>query len=187
MVAAVLLAACTFTVENPNAPANVVKRMYDAQARNDMNAYLDTLVPEARAQPQLNLQSLLGSMSFSALGIGFGLSEAVKYQFSQMNAQVLEQQDQTALVQTRGNFRMTGIVVMEVPFCGEHEIRLVDGQWLVDLTSPTQYERVQRIAAVRQQEVNDLSENASPPLDLLDRRIFIIMLNQCERPSKAIA
>lgn len=182
-----VLAACTFTIENPNSPANVVRRMYDASASNDMNAYLDTLVPEARSQPQINLQSLFGSMSLSAMGIGIGLGDAVKFHFSQTDAQVLEQQDSTALVQIRGNFRLTGIVVMEVPFCGEHETRLVDGKWLVDVVSPTQAERVQRIAAMRQQEMNDLSANASPPLQLIDRRMFIIMLNQCERPSKAIA
>jgi hypothetical protein len=182
-----LVAGCTFTVENPNSPASVVKRMYEAQARNDAGAYIDTLVPEARAQPQLNVQGLLNSLSLGAGGISFGLSEIAKFEFTQLSAQVLEEQADTALVQIRGNLRLTGVIIMEMPICGEHETRMVDGKWLVDVLSSTQIERMQRISARQQQEMNNLAASANPPLQLIDRRAFIIVLNLCERPSKAIA
>ena len=160
------VAACSSPGEEAKKP---VEQMYKAMATRDMNAYMDTILPENRSRPNpLSLLSILGAL-VPDLGIGdFNLDlggllgNIAQVSIQDLKLTVEEERDGYVLVRAEGRMRYPGLF-FETAFCDEHDVRQVEGKWYVDVFAPEREARLQAILGSLQQELGALA-TAAPSL-----------------------
>lgn len=155
LVATGLLCGCAPPVSS--SPERVVESMYEALGEADTDAYLDAILPENRKQP--NMMGLLSAFSLNIGPVGLDLGKLTGFSVRDLEFEELVRENDYALVRVRGNMRYP-ILMMEVPFCDEHDVRLIDGAWYVDVYAPERAGRLERVLGIRQQELEQLSSDA---------------------------
>lgn len=135
-------------------PERVVRRMYTALSEGDMDAYMDTILPENRRQP--NILGLLNVLSVGIGPIGVDLGELTDISIKDLKVTQLQATDGYALVQSEGNLRYPAFT-MELQFCDQHDVRRAsDGNWYVDVYAPERTQRLERVLNVRQEELSGM-------------------------------
>lgn len=155
ILVAVVIAGC----DSRHPAEKVVDRMYKALSKGDMSGYMDTILPQNRQQ--LNPFGLLSAMSFSVGPVGFDVSKLMAVSIRDLKLKTLSLKDNYALIQAEGYVRYP-VFMMEVRFCDQHDVRLQDGEWYVDVYAPERAERLERILGIRQQELEAMARNAPP-------------------------
>jgi len=144
------------TALNKHPAEKVVEEMYRAFSRGDMDGYMDTILPQNRRQP--NPFGLLNAMSFSIGPVGFDVSKIMAVSIRDLKLKMLKVKDDYALVQAEGYVRYP-IIMMEVRFCDQHDVRLQDGRWYVDVYAPERAQRLEKVLGIRQQELANMALN----------------------------
>lgn len=149
----ILIGGCSFGADPIQ---DVVVRMYESLEIGDTNAYMDTLLPENRRQPNPFglLNALSASAGFGGLNLGVDISKLIQVSFSDLEVTVLAKKGDYALTQAMGKIRYP-ILMMETPFCEQLDLRRVDGKWYVDLLA---LERQQRMARILQRQQAQLEQ-----------------------------
>jgi len=136
-----------------------VKKMYAALSDGDTYAYMDTILPENRRQP--NILGLLNAISIGIGPVRADISKIASVNISDLRVSMLYSNETYALVQAEGNVRYS-ILMMEIPFCDQHDVRLhSDGNWYVDVYAPERFERLERILNIREQELMEMYDGSS--------------------------
>ncbi len=174
-IAISLAMAITIGCSQTNTPDVVVRQMYVALSEGDTNAYMDNILPDNRKQP--GLLGLLSVLIEVLKSLGIDLSPITEVMYNDVKTTLLFQKDNKALVRAEGGLRFLTWQV-ELHFCDEHDMRLVDGQWYVDTNSPERVERIQRILVLRLKEL----ERWGLQINLM--RSVELLLNLCEDGAK---
>ncbi len=142
----------------------VVLKMYEAISEGDTNAYMDTILPTNRRQP--NLLGLVNAISIGIGPVGVDLSKLTAVTISDLDVSIIRSNETYALVQATGKIRYP-ILMLEVEFCDQHDVRLYsDGKWYVDVYAPERAERLEKILNIRQQELLEMANNSSSQAEL---------------------
>lgn len=153
----------------PNGATKTVEKMYAALSDGDMDAYMDTILPENRRQPNplglLNAVSLgFGAGGFS---LGFDLSALMNVSVQNLTLTTLQSQNDYALIQAKGSFRYS-LLMMELNFCDQHDVRKRAGAWYVDVYAPERQTRLERVLAKRQQQLAAMAAAAPAETGVLE-------------------
>lgn len=170
------MASCS-ALDRRHPAVKVVEAMYAATSEGDMNAYMDAMLPENRRQP--NPFGLLTALEFNIGPVGLDM-EPGSFTFSDVTYSVLHSTDEYALVQAEGMARVT-LLLWELPFCDQHDVRLVGERWYVDAYAPEREERLRQVMAERQESLQD---GGLPGRDINDlfgglTEVAKIVLNLC--------
>jgi hypothetical protein len=143
VIIVVLVAAVgVVLIAAPRHPAEkVVADMYDALVRSDMNAYMDAILPENRRVP--NPWGALGALRVTAGPVGLDIGKLTQLALRDLRTSMVNASGDYALVKAEGYLRLPALS-LEVRFCDEHDVRLRDGRWYVDVFAPERTARVQR-------------------------------------------
>lgn len=134
----------------------VVNDMYDAISDSDTDAYMDSIHPENRKQP--NIFGLLSAFSIGIGPVSADLAKLTQISVRDLKVSIVhEYSDSYVIVQAEGFVRYP-ILMLEFSFCDQHDVRLYsDGNWYVDLYAPKRIERLNRILVEYQTELLDPS------------------------------
>lgn len=187
ILAAFLIVGCSGGPLPPSRhPAeDTVEEMYAALSAGDTDAYMDTLLPEKRRRP--NPIGLLDSLSVLVGPAAINLGTLADYSFKDVEASVVKADSEYVLVQAEGFVRYSAFM-WELPFCDQHDVRLLDGEWYVDIHAAERIWRMERISEKRMQQLEESSTwagtttSASDLTGLLDglSDVMEVALNQCE-------
>ena len=168
-------------------PEKIVEQMYEALQEGDSDAYMDTLLPSNRNQPDLDgvLGSLLGGLSFGAGGIGLDLGGLLTPSFSDMTYKTVAMDKTHAVVQARGAMRM---LMMEYRFCETHDLTKEGSKWYINKFHEERQERIKELVIRNQQrfESGGATLNGQDPLQDLAGlfqgfgQAAEVMLDMCE-------
>ena len=114
-------------------PEATVEEMYAAISAGDMDRYMDAIHPDNRKRPDpFGLLSAV-SVGFGAGGFSLGADLSKLFQITVQDLELHTQQENGtyALVTARGKLRMP-ILMMEMDFCEQHDLRREGGRWYVD-------------------------------------------------------
>ncbi len=154
IVAIVLGGVVIVSLLTPKNPAEkAVEDMYNALAKGDMNAYMDTILPTNRSMP--NPLGVLGAMSISAGPVGFDVGKLTAMSFRDLRTHVVRATNDYALVQAEGYLRMQALG-MEVHFCDQHDVRQQGGKWYVDVFAQ---ERRNRMLQYQQRLLSEIQNS----------------------------
>jgi hypothetical protein len=157
-----------------DSPSLAVLRLYQALQNQDDAAYLASLDPDLRSQP--NPFFLLDALRFGAglegIGLGIGLDQFAHLSFGDLHYRALDRAGARAHVQVRGKLRLATLGV-EAPFCDEHLVMKSGGRWLVS------YDEIEHTAKVDrwQERWSQLMQEVAPSNI---GRSLTGMLNFCE-------
>ncbi len=166
LIVIVVVAGVALVAVPRNPAEKVVEDMYNALTRGDMNAYMDTILPENRRMP--NPWGALGAMSVSAGPVGFDIGKLIQMAIRDLRVSTVRASGDYALVKAEGYLRLPALSI-EVHFCDEHDVRRRDGHWYVDVFAS---ERQARLQEYQRQLLADLqtmpsSSSGDPFSDLL--------------------
>lgn len=143
--------------------------MYAALSDGDMDAYMDTILPENRRQP--NPMGLLNAVSlgFGAGGfnLGIDLSTLMDVSVQNLTLTTLQSRNDYALVQAKGSIRYS-LLMMELNFCDQHDVRKRGSEWYVDVYAPERQARLERVLDKRQGELQAMAASAPPETGVLE-------------------
>lgn len=147
LITALLLPLITGCGARPNSPSGAIERMYDAISERNLDDYMSALRPANRRQP--NIVGLLAAIS--VVGVEYGpvtveFDSLLQTPIHDVQTRIVYQTSDYALVQARGNIRMP-ILLMEVPFCEEHDVVRENGEWYVDIYHPNRNQRTEQLLA----------------------------------------
>lgn len=141
----------------------VVENMYAALAANDMDAFMDTMLPANRRQP--NPFMLIRGLVIGYGPVGIDLAQLTDISIPEVEVRVIQAGDGYALVQAEGYVRYPSLL-LELPFCDQHDARLEDGQWYVDVYAPEREARLSRLMEQRAQALQNQDWAVEEPEDL---------------------
>lgn len=128
-----------------------VIQMYKAILQNDPDAYMDVILPANRRvlNPVNMLQALSLGYSAGGFGVSLDIGQLTKISFRDLDVEVVSVDGAYALVRATGNVRYPGLM-LELPFCDMHDLRLESGKWYVDVYASERKERIARIVEKKQ-------------------------------------
>lgn len=142
---------------------DVVQRYYEAFSAGDNSALMDTIAPDDRNKTGMGLVNLLESLSFSLGGIGVDIGSLASYSVSNMEYELVSENNDYALVRAEGDFRNTAMGI-EAPLCDLHDVRRdSDGNWYIDIDAPERTPRLASIQAAQQEKLMELLNSPSDP------------------------
>lgn len=136
------LCGCSLLTAFEDPKVAVVRKMYDSYSNGDMNAYIDTQLPENLTQP--NYSGAITALSLSVGPVGLDFSKLLKVTIGNLTLKIVSSTDDYALVQAQGSIRLVAFLV-QYKFCDQHDVRKVDGNWYIDANAPERTVRIQRI------------------------------------------
>lgn len=175
-----------------SSPTNIVRAKYDALSRNDQNAYLDTIVPDTRAQiGTLNVMANAMTAAFinlDPLDMNYGgwmdSVAGMRFEYRDMKYDIIEQTNDYALVKAYGTLQ-TGVVNFK--YCMYQDVRKVGGVWYNDELSDKKQQRTVTLVERQMQRLNTIANSVGvDPLfgsaDLamiMDPRVWDILFDLC--------
>ena len=155
-----LLIATLTSCVNPKSPERVVILMYKSISENDENAYIETMLPENRFLP--NIFGLMSAVSLISDIVEVDISRFTKISIKNLQVKVIKKYKNYALVQAEGKIRYP-LLALELQFCDQHDVRYLeeDGNWYVDMYAPERIARLEKILAIKQQELQAMVNNPS--------------------------
>lgn len=147
-------------------PTAIVRDKYDAMSRKDQNAYIATLVPESRNQiATANIVAgglMAAFIKFDPLEMNFGgwmdQIAGMDMVYRDMQYDVVEQQDDYALVKASGTLSMGNIANFR--YCTYQDVRKVNGEWFNDELSPKKEERLKPLMEKHMQRLQEISQSS---------------------------
>jgi hypothetical protein len=134
-------------------------RLYQAIQNQNDSAYLASLDPSLRTQP--NPFFLLDALRFGAgvegIDQGVGLQQFTQLRFSDLHYRTFDRTADDAHVRVTGNLSLPVLGVV-VPFCDEHLVKRIGGRWLVSYDEAEHTAKVDRW----QQRWSSLMDQVNP-------------------------
>lgn len=134
----------------------VVVEMYAALSAGDHDAYMDTLLPSNRQSP--NLMGIMSAISLGLGPVGIDLGSLMQVSIRELNVRTVSISETYALVEARGLVRYP-VLGLEYPFCDQHDVRLSNRNWYVDILASERQARVDRILEERLRSLPDMDDS----------------------------